>query len=294
MCRSSTKPPSCSASTTSRIAAAERTKAIERGFELDYAREVAQTSGSGMVTADALLERYAGSVARASVSDAAGDRTWVFGHVVVDEAQELSPMAWRVVVRRCPSRSMTVVGDVNQTGSPAGVTDWAELFDAVAPDRWSMELLTVNYRTPRPVMELAVEHLRSVGIPAPVVTSARDGAEPVRLTLGSASDLGALVRSELDSVGAGRIAVISSAADQAGTAAVLSGALPGLVGVGDDAVDSQVAVLTPALSKGLEFDVVIVVNAELVAEAPGSGARDLYVAYTRTTSRLVLVTIVTT
>jgi DNA helicase IV len=267
---------------------AERASAAERGLELDYAREVAQTSGGGMVTADAILDRYAGAGARTSVADAVGDRTWVFGHVVVDEAQELSPMAWRVVVRRCPSRSMTVVGDVNQTGSPAGVTDWAELFDGLAPDKWSMELLTVNYRTPRPVMELAVDHLRSVGIPGPVVTSARDGADPVRLTLGGLAELPGLVRAELDAVGAGRIAVISASVDQAEVAGVLADALPGVVGVGDDAVDSQVAALTPALSKGLEFDVVIVVRPQRIATAPGSGARDLYVTYTRTTARLLL------
>jgi DNA helicase IV len=184
---------------------------------------------------------------------------------------------------------MTVVGDVNQTGSPAGVTDWAALFDDLAPDRWSMELLTVNYRTPRPVMELAVEHLRSVGIPAPEVTSARDGAEPVRTTVDGLASLPDLVGSELRLVGAGRIAVISSSEDQSDVGAALAVALPDVVGMGDDAVDSQVAVLTPALSKGLEFDVVVVVDPRAIARAPGSGARDLYVAYTRTTSRLVLV-----
>ena len=271
-------------------AAAER----ERVHELDYARDVAQASGSGMVSADTLMERYAGAGSRSSVADAHSDRSWIFGHVVVDEAQELSPMAWRVVVRRCPSRSMTVVGDINQTGSPAGVTDWATLFDAIAPGRWAKEELTVNYRTPRPVMDLATAHLRASGIAAPDVTSARDGDEPHRVEVSGVGDIGGLVRSELVAIGSGRVAVISAATEHAAVSDALTSALPGLVGVGDSAVDSQVAVMTPVMAKGLEFDVVLVVNPGSIAATPGSGTRDLYVAYTRTTSRLVLVEIAAT
>lgn len=267
--------------------AAER----ESARELAYARDVAQQSGSGMVTADMLVERYRGGAARTSVADAASDRTWVFGHVVVDEAQELSPMAWRVVARRCPSLSMTVVGDVNQTGSPAGVTDWAVLFDALAPGRWRIEELTVNYRTPRPVMDLATAGLRAAGIPAKDVVSARDGDEPRRTRIAAYAGLPDLVRAELDRVGAGRLAVIATAADHTATAEVLSASLAGLVGIGDLAVDSQVAVLTPAMSKGLEFDGVLVVNPSAVASSPGSGPRDLYVSCTRTTAHLLLVEI---
>ena len=62
---------------------------------------------------------------------AAADRTWTFGHVIVDEAQELSEMAWRLLARRCPARSMTIVGDVAQTGSAAGTTSWD-----VSSSRW--------------------------------------------------------------------------------------------------------------------------------------------------------------
>jgi len=272
---------------SSRVSAAAADR--ERMHELDYARDVAQASGSGMVSADTLMERYAGASARSSVADAHTDRSWAFGHVVVDEAQELSPMAWRVVVRRCPSRSMTVVGDVNQTGSPAGVTDWATLFDAVAPGRWTKEELTVNYRTPRPVMDLATAHLRASGIAAPDVTSARDGDEPHHVVVASMGDIEELVRTELVAIGSGRVAVISAASEHAEVAAALTLSMSGLVGVGDSAVDSQVAVMTPVMAKGLEFDVVLVVNPALIAATAGSGTRDLYVAHTRTTSRLLLV-----
>ena len=69
---------------------------------------------------------------------AAADRTFAFGHVIVDEAQELSEMAWRLLMRRCPARSMTIVGDVTQTGGPAGTTSWARVLDPLAGDRWRL------------------------------------------------------------------------------------------------------------------------------------------------------------
>ncbi len=266
-------------------AAAERASTRE----LDYARDVAAQSGSGMVTADMLVERYAGTASRTSVADASEDRTWAFGHVVVDEAQELSPMAWRVVARRCPSLSMTVVGDVNQTGSPAGVTSWSTLFDSLTPGRWLIEELTVNYRTPRPVMDLATAGLRSAGIIVKDVVSARDGDEPRHARITGYDELAELVRGELARVGAGRVAVIAPDRDHPAVAAVLAASLPGLVGDDDAAVDNQVAVLSPAMSKGLEFDAVVVVDPEAIAATPGSGPRDLYVASTRTTSQLLLV-----
>ena len=84
--------------------------------------------GSEFGTAEQLAGRYIGSGSYNSVAEQAEtDRSWAFGHVVVDEAQELSPMAWRLLMRRCPSRSFTVVGDVAQTGSAAGTTAWADV-----------------------------------------------------------------------------------------------------------------------------------------------------------------------
>ena len=86
---------------------------------------------------------------------ALGDRAWAFGHVIVDEAQELSAMDWRMVARRCPARSMTVVGDLAKTAAPGGADNWAAMLDPVTAGRWRTARLTVNYRTPAPVMEVA-------------------------------------------------------------------------------------------------------------------------------------------
>jgi DNA helicase IV len=244
-----------------------------------------------MVTADMLVERYAGPRSRASVADAENDRTWAFGHAVVDEAQELSPMAWRVVARRCPSLSMTVVGDVNQTGNPAGVTSWRSVFDVLAQDRWTMETLTVNYRTPRPVMELATQGLLDAGIEAATVVSARDGDEPRGGHIGTLDELPRVVDAEIVRAAGGRVAVIAASSELRAVGEVLAAAMPHDVGIGDSAVEHRVAVLAPVNAKGLEFDSVVIVNPATIADTEGSGARDLYVATTRTTAHLLLLDI---
>ena len=109
--------------------------ASDRAREEEYARGVLEMTGVAGLTAGALIDRYSGSrrVRRTVVDAALDDRTWVFGHVVVDEAQELSPMQWRLLLRRCPSRSMTVVGDLAQAGSAAAPRTWGDAFDRVAP-----------------------------------------------------------------------------------------------------------------------------------------------------------------
>ncbi|GMA37143.1 hypothetical protein [Demequina litorisediminis] len=109
--------------------------------ELDYAREVLETfGGDGMVSAEDLAARMRGGTSRMSVAErAAADRRWTYGHVVVDEAQELSPMAWRMLLRRCPTRSFTIVGDVAQVASAAGTRWWPEAMDPIFGSSWLRE-----------------------------------------------------------------------------------------------------------------------------------------------------------
>src|SRR4029450_4123994 len=94
----------------------------------------------------------AGGTSGALAERASQDRSWVFGHVIVDEAQELSAMAWRMLMRRSHGRSRTVVGDMAQTGAPWGPGSWARALDPHAAGRWRVEQLTVNYRTPAEIM----------------------------------------------------------------------------------------------------------------------------------------------
>jgi len=205
------------------------------------------------------------------------DRTRAYGHVIVDEAQELSAMAWRMVLRRCPARSMTVVGDLAQTSTPGGADSWAQVFDPVAPGRWRTARLTVNYRTPKPVMALAAALLPPAADP-PV--SVRDSDESPWYA--GAGRLAELVGRERELIRTGRVAVIAPPARVAETAAAIN------LAPGPD-LDAPVAVLTPEQAKGLEFDSVIIVDPAEIEQASARGRADLYVALTRTTRRLGLV-----
>ncbi len=208
---------------------------------------------------------------------ALGDRAWAFGHVIVDEAQELSAMDWRMVARRCPARSMTVVGDLAQTAAPGGADDWAAMLDPIAAGRWRTARLTVNYRTPVPVMDVAAALLPD-GVTPPV--AARDSSEmPWAAAIPSLREM---TERESALVAGGRVAVIAAASRVAEAAAAL-GVAPGAD------LGAPVAVLTPRESKGLEFDSVIVVDAAGIEAASPRGRADLYVALTRSTRRLGLV-----
>ena len=174
--RCSTKRPSCSATTAPR----RRAERAARARAIAYAQgSLDVLSGSGstdfddddeseiltakdILDAEMLAERYEADDDRTLADRAAADRRWTYGHVIVDEAQELTPMAWRAIARRCPLRSMTVVGDVAQTGAIGGGTSWAAALGETFGDRWRLAELTLNYRTPAEVMELAGDVLREV------------------------------------------------------------------------------------------------------------------------------------
>jgi hypothetical protein len=102
-----------------------------------------------------LLDEAAAVIGNADGAASGGAAT--YGHVVVDEAQELSAMAWRLVLRRCPTRSMTIVGDLAQTSDPAGASSWDHVLRPLVDDRWRLAQLTINYRTPAEVMAAAVD-----------------------------------------------------------------------------------------------------------------------------------------
>jgi DNA helicase IV len=210
-----------------------------------------------------LAERHAQQDFLSAAQRAAADRRWAFGHVIVDEAQELSPMAWRLLMRRSPNRSMTVVGDVAQTGELAGAGSWAEVFEPHVQDRWRVAELTVNYRTPAEIMEYAARRL-GVEVPRSV---RHTGVAPVT----ESGPVDRIVHKERSSLDSGKIGVI------------------GVNIHGDGDLDSEVAYLTVRQAKGLEFDTVIVVDPQAIVEASPRGRNDLYVALTRATQRLVIV-----
>lgn len=203
-------------------------------------------------------------------------------------------MQWRLLVRRCPARSMTVVGDVAQTSSPAGVTSWARALDPVAPGRWRVAELTIGYRTPREVMELASAVLAEAGLDARVPRSVRAADTlPVATAVPDPADLPAAVArvvvAERAALGEGTVGVVA-APGLPDLAPALEAALPdGVLGVGEEGASAPVALLSVRGAKGLEFDAVVVVEPAAVLAVGPRGPNDLFVALTRPTRRLHLV-----
>ena len=299
-----------------------RLEARRRADLVSYAAQAIESQGlgGGMVSAEMLADRMADSGPALTLAERArADRTWTYGHVVVDEAQELGAMAWRALARRCPVRSFTVVGDLAQYSGPRAPASWGEALAALGtrPGGGSRraggaggtplneEVLTVCYRTPATIMRIADEVAASLGRP-PVypVRSVRDlpdclecvdvsdspeaadedaWAALLRRTVARESE--ALDRAV--GAGGGRIAVITP---DAGAAARHLGEDPALAAAmqapGGDVLRARLAVMGPVMSKGLEFDAVVLVDpAEIGRRSPG----DLYVAMTRPTRRLVVV-----
>ena len=253
-----------------------------------------------VVDASVLADRTREATYASAAERAADDRTWTFGHVIVDEAQELSPMAWRVLMRRCPSRSMTLVGDVAQTGARGGASSWGEVLSPYVKARWRREVLTVNYRTPAEIMAVAADVLAAIDPAATPPESVRQsGVAPRAVATDGSALVGATVEQArrareavVDAEGAGRVAVLAPGARVDELAAAL-GVAAGPTGAasGDPAVDlgAEIVVSEVADAKGLEFDAVVLVDPEGVVDASPRGLNDLYVALTRATRSLVVV-----
>ncbi|MER7893450.1 ATP-binding domain-containing protein [Micromonospora sp. NPDC094482] len=243
-----------------------------------------------LIDADRLLERQEEADRLTTAQRAAADRTWAFGHVIVDEAQELSPMAWRLLMRRCPSRSMTIVGDVAQTGALAGTPSWREALAPYVADRWRLTELTVSYRTPAEIMAVAADLLTEIDPTLRPPRAVRESGVP---PWDRAVDAGRLAAELVDvasreaaGLDDGRLGVIVPAGLVDDLGAALTAALPEAAVGEHPELESRVVVLTVAQAKGLEFDSVLVIDPDrIVAESP-RGRSDLYVALTRATQRL--------
>ncbi|HEU5084867.1 MAG TPA: ATP-binding domain-containing protein, partial [Acidimicrobiales bacterium] len=213
-----------------------------------------------------------------------------YGHIIVDEAQDLSAMALRMLARRAHGGSMTVVGDLAQATRSWGQRSWddvVEMLRGAAEPAYAE--LTVGYRTPAPILDLANRLLVEA---APDVTPAQSiretGEAPVLAAVGAGDVAGAAARAVSDASGErGTVAVVAVAErhDELGAALDAAGITwtSGAAGLG------SVELLTPLLAKGLEFDVVVVVEPAEVVRAEPAGHRALFVALTRATRRLVVV-----
>lgn len=229
-----------------------------------------------LIDAGQLAERQQVRNTQTTAERAAGDRNWTYGHVIIDEAQELSEMAWRMVMRRIPNRWVTAVGDVAQTGDPAGTSSWQRMLEPYVARRWKLTELTVNYRTPAEIMAVAADVLAAIDPDARAPRSVRESGSPPRALA---------VRGEvlLDAVGE----LVAGEAERPGITAVL--APHALVGEFSSLAGDSVRVLTVSEVKGLEFDAVVLVEPQGVLDESPRGLNDLYVALTRATQRLTVV-----
>lgn len=205
-------------------------------------------SAHDVIDAETLARRQEVRDQRTTAERARQDHTWAYGHVVIDEAQELSPMEWRMVFRRCPSRWMTIVGDPAQTSAPNGVDVWADALEEFVGKRFRQHSLTVNYRTPQPIAEVADQILEEINPDAEPATAIREG-EPVRFV----ENL-----DEVPEVEDGRLSAVITAEN----------------------VEE---------AKGLEYDHVTVVEPQEIIDASPQGLQNLYVAITRATQTLTIV-----
>ena len=249
--------------------------------------------GADVLDASTLAARYEDEENLTPAERAAADRTWAFGHVIVDEAQELSEMAWLMLMRRCPVKSMTIVGDVAQTGDLGGLRSWEQALDRYVGERWRLAGLTINYRTPAEIMDVAADVLAGIDPALEAPRSVRTaGAAPWRLEVSEAALAREVARAavELSGLsGEGKLAVIVPPARAGALAAAVTAALPGTA-VGDDLdLTSPAVVLTVPQAKGLEFDAVLIADPAEIIDASPRGLNDLYVALTRATQRVGVV-----
>ncbi|MBM7825609.1 DNA helicase IV [Arcanobacterium pluranimalium] len=253
--------------------------------------------GSGIVNAGHMTERWSHSDSADTLADrAAHDRSWTYGHIVVDEAQELSPMQWRMLARRNPSRSMTIVGDLDQRPSGAPEGGWPAALGKLAENH-RVAMLTISYRTPATILGHATRAMDEAGYPVRTIRAARDLPNAYTSFSLPDDDLpGFLVDTVMEQSkilddkygnGLGTIAVITSLSQRQSIAEILlnSEEIPAnTIDTEGTGLARRVQIVDARMAKGLEYDVVILVAPdEILADGPG----DLYVAMTRATAALV-------
>lgn len=276
------------------LASAQKRRAEEQREkeERERANEALKATGlgGGIVTADMLMRQTQEAPSLRPLAERArADRSWTYGHIVIDEAQDLSPMAWRCLLRCCPSRSMTVVGDLDQKRGHRRPNSWKQALGPAARAFSEEFVLSISYRTPRALTRIAQAVMAQHGTPVLYPMEAvRDVPDCYQVSHTHKDTLKECVSQVVSTMeerldreegeGKGRICVIVPDAQAQLWHADESGA---------SALDQRVSYLTAAGSKGLEFDSVVVVEPGAILD---QGSGDLFVALTRATHDLHAVT----
>ncbi|MDR6867901.1 DNA helicase IV [Microbacterium resistens] len=208
-----------------------------------------------------------------------------YGHIVVDEAQQLSEMQWRMLMRRCPQRSMTIVGDLAQAGPVTSIRTWREALEPFVGERYARHTLTVNYRTTAEILQTTEDLLARIAPEQRLSRSIRHGEQPAVVTIAAedtdgdtaentASVLRELIERTREAHPDGLIGVVVPERRSAALGAEIG--------------ETDVTILAAPDARGLEFDTVIIVDPDGIRSAGEAGLRDLYVAQTRATTRLLI------
>ena len=278
------------------------TQTSEHQESVRHARQAMEAMGlgGGIVSADQLAQATQSGPEYSSLAERArADRSWTYGHIVVDEAQELSPMAWRALLRRCPSLSFTVVGDLDQRRGHDRPETWEQALGPASRALARQDVLTISYRTPATLTHLAEQVMARAGQPVRFpVTPVRDVEDAYQVSL---------VKSHMDADTPSTLVDPLRQATQDVIDAEIArlderlGTGRGLVGVivdqrhalawgadqdGWSGLDHRVALLSATGAKGLEFDSVVLVEPSAIME---DGPGDLFVAMTRATQRMHVV-----
>lgn len=271
-----------------------------RDQDLENARKAVENAApqleemgiEGFLDAETVASLNADSAPVMAAAERAGvDRTWTYGHIVVDEAQELSPMQWHVLMRRCPLKSFTAVGDTAQGSSPSAASSWNQAFAPFIDNRLRVEELTVNYRTPRNIVALAERVAAANGLHTTELRTVREGDhEPI---IETHEDPQRMISAAADAVSAehqrledGLVAVIAPESMVTDIRRDLVASFGARVGHGAGSMTQDVVALTAVQAKGLEFDGVVLVEPAEILEEAGGKVGSLYVALTRSTQSL--------
>ncbi|MFI5982615.1 HelD family protein [Streptomyces sp. NPDC051555] len=202
-----------------------------------------------------------------------------YGHVVVDEAQELTAMQWRMILRRCPSRAMTLVGDFAQAGPVATARDWKEALSPHVGPRFKLHTLTVSYRTTQQILESVRDLLTRIAPDQRPTRSLRTGEPPRTVTTPPHEAIPTLTQ-ELRA---------QSTAHPGELLAVICADTRVKELTAPD-ITAHARIVPASEARGLEFDAVVVLNPEEIIQSRPGGERDLYVSLTRATKRLCTIT----
>ena len=282
-----------------------------RAAEEQYAKDTLAATGlgQGIVSSQMLLDQMNGDDGELTAQRAAADREWTYGHIVVDEAQELTAMDWRMLIRRCPSRSFTIVGDVAQTSALAGTRRWDKTMNRLFGEgHWDLNELTINYRNPQEVSDLASRFAQNEGLYISTVNAVRALPDSVSrhvvddmkaLLTVTSNQAAQLANHFVSADGTGRIAIICPDDLIKPVREAVRHRLSSLMApseyqrlIDQPEWDEQISVCGTEMVKGLEFDAVIVIEpGRIEDDAPSRlvAASDIYVATTRPTQKLVIV-----